>query len=500
VRRVVLLTLLLGALAALGWCTADRVQTQGAAVESWALVQAWSLDVSSAQTIVYAPFTKGAAPALLIQGPPVAVIASPSGREGARVSLAAGSRTGATGDLDGDGADELVVARHTKDGPIVDVYDGSLRPLGQVGPIKSLGDPVRVLAADLDGDGKKELVVGDATGRIAAVTRQGRALWAFSFGTEAKGDEAALRGMDDVRAGGKGRLVMAARRKGEVVLLDGRGDVVRAETVKGLRRARALDLDGDGKDDIVLGTDGSGVSFLRGGATGAPEPIRGTGGVVTELRRIEADGDPKTTELAAGNRDGMVWTIGRGHATSFGRVTGRVTEVAGVDTNGDGRDEIVVGSEPDLLTVLDGQGAALAELHLGSPVVRVVPVPAAGGKKDAVVVAGGTTFRFSLTRNRAAFWYSPVSVFGVGLLMVLLAGVAVVRGGKQLPVLQVTDPAAVSGSGVAATRAHVQDLVRRGLASRDMAAERLAQLDAPAPAARRAAPGRGSPPPPPRRG
>jgi hypothetical protein len=499
VKRIVLLSLLVITLLLSGVCAVDRVHSHGVTIERMALRSLWSLDTPSAQTMVYATFTRGAPPALLVQGPSLALIADPSGRESARSSLRPGSRTAATADLDADGADELLVARHTKDGPIVDLYDGALRELGQVGPVKTLGDPVRVLAADLDGDGKREIVVGDATGRIAAVTRSGKALWAFSFAGEAKGDEAALRGMDDVRAGGKGRLVMAARRKGDVVVLDGRGEVVRVETVKGLRRARALDLDGDGRDEVVLGTDGSGVSFLRVGSTGAPVPIRGTSGVVTELRRVEADGDPKTTEIAAGNRDGWAWTIGRGFATSVMAVSGRVTEVAGVDTDGDGKDELFVGTESGVLTALDGRGGQLARLELQGPVARVVAVPA-GPRQDAVVVAGGKAWRVALTLENAPFWYSPLFVAALGLLMIALSAVAVVRGGRPLPELKVTEPDAVRGLGVAAARDRVGDLVRRGLAPADMAAERLAQLEAPARSARPAVPSRGSPPPPPRRG
>jgi hypothetical protein len=498
-RRVILLALLALALAGLAALTLDRVRSRGAFVERTVLRPKWSIAAGGAQALVYAPFAPGAAPALLVQAPALAVLWAPGG-EKARASLPPNTRSAATGDLDGDGADELVTVRSAKDGPMVDVFDGALRPKASIGPVKSLGDPARILVADVDGDGKRDFVIGDAAGRIAAVNRAGRALWAFAFGTAATGEEAALRGMDDVRGGGKGRFVMAARRKGEVVVIDGRGDVVREETFAGLRRARALDLDGDGRDEVVVGTEDDGLAILPSG--GPRRAVGMTSGRVTELRRIETDGNPRTAEVVAGNRDGLVWVVAGRQVSTMGQVDGRVTEVAGVDLDGDGRDEVVAASEPDRVTVLDPTGSPVAAANVGSAVARILGVPTGDGRRQVAALAlSGSVGGWILGRERAPAWYSPLTVAGVGGLMVAWAGLVVVRRGRSLPALQVTDPTPLAGAGAAAARLHIEDLVRRGLASPEMAGERLAQLDAPPPAPRPAPPaGPVSPPPPPRRG
>jgi hypothetical protein len=138
-----------------------------------------------------------------------------------------GGARSAIGDVNGDGAGDLVVAAGFQGGPRVAAFSG--KTLGS-GPVKLFNDffafeqtlrnGVFIAAGDLDGDGKAEVIAGGGPGGGPRVT-------AFSA--------------TDLISSGGGTLTPLANFFG--------GD----EANRGGVRVAVKDLDGDAKADLVVG-------------------------------------------------------------------------------------------------------------------------------------------------------------------------------------------------------------------------------------------------------
>lgn len=465
--------------------------------------RAWSLPFSGAQGAVFTVLAPGGRPVVVLQTPRELALVTPEGRL-ARSLPAPGLVALATGDLDGDGGDELVLLRRSP--PRLEALNADLKTVWSA-PLTSLPLATRVLAADLDADGRAEVVAGGPPG-LEAFAHDGRALWSYRFPSPAAGDKGELRGLDDVRGGGGPRRVTAARRDGSLVVLDAAGHALVEQVGAEVRRLRAGDADGDRRDEVLVGRDSGAFEAL--GDDGRVRVSASLGEAVVELRKVDLDGRRETGEIALGGKRGAVKVLRGGRVVMWAEMGVRVSELAGVDTDGDGRDEIAVGCEDGSVAVFSAAGARLASFRVSGKPERILSVGPAGGARQILVAGGPSLTAYRLAEATAPLWYSPVlagvlGVFGLALLFPLLRRV------RPQPLARPAEGAELLIAPLRSAQARLEALIAAGHVSPEQAAERLEQLArqaaqaaaAPEPQAAAAAapppPPRVSPPPPPRR-
>ena len=468
----------------------------------WTMTPVWSVPVPSVQMVADAPRRAGGPAHIIAQGQERVVVIDAAGKVLADKTLPGGPINAATGDLDGDGAEDLIVAQGNA-ATKVSAFDGSLNPLWSAPTVQGLSQATRVLAVDLDGDRRREVVVGDAQGRIAALTSAGRPLWSYAFAATTQNAE--VRGLDDLALGqGRGRLLAVARRSGEIVLLDGKGKLVASLQVRNpVRRLRVFDLDGDGRDEVVVGDEAGYYQSIA--ADGKQTPLGSIGDTITEIRTLEADGDAALREIVVGGkRGGFVLLSGR-TTRARGSVPGKVSAAGGVDSDGDGRDELFVGTEEGGVFMFDGQAERLADVGSLGKVERIFGIESKTRDRLVVVGAGSALQAFRAERVRAPAWYAPWAPAMLGLFAIAVGTlVLTLTQTPPTPVAPVVDPRAQD---LDHSIARVNDLMARGVVAADLGGARLQQLERQrakmhgepkAPRSRRA-PSAGAPPAPPRK-
>lgn len=282
---------------------------------------------------------------------------------GPGVPIGPSARKVAVGDLDGDGAPDVVAAEH--DTFAVHVLrnrgDGTLSAWPG-SPIVAAGEKPHthdIVLADLDGDAALDVLTTNADEHTVAVWRgDGRGGFAPAagspFGTAFRHpyDAMAIADFDGDR---RPDVVVPLLRDARIALLRGAGSGVlrssRTDTVAVSPRpgyVLAVDVDGDGDRDVVASHDDTGVlDVLRNDGTGAfragsctlAQPIWG-------LATADFDGDGHA-DLACGAQGGSSVQLVRGHGD--GTFTEWQTLAAGPlanhvacgDLDGDGRQDVV---------------------------------------------------------------------------------------------------------------------------------------------------------------
>jgi hypothetical protein len=296
-------------------------------------------------------------------GAPAILVNDGSGRFVTRTfSLGSHTQAGvtavATGDLDGDGLPDLATV--TGDGWLLvfrnhDLLSALPLPLHQAlagfDAAAPLGQLAGLIAADLDGDGDLDLVIGRALGRKDAVL----ALWNDGHGTFSGPTPVATVSffLLDVAAAdldGDGRaevIVGSDDPDADLSILRVRPDSV--ELAGSYRTGLApsaiavADVDGDGAPDLVLGGEDRGRSSLgllindgHGQFTAAPGlPARGDISAVT-VADVDGDGDRDILASAQVAGEVTLWiNDGAGHFSGGGRFVGFLPgDVAVADFDG----------------------------------------------------------------------------------------------------------------------------------------------------------------------
>lgn len=282
----------------------------------------------------------------------------------------------AVGDLDGDGVGEIITGNGPGTVALVRVFDGlSLRPLAEILPFgpNFLGG-VQVAAGDVDGDGRADIIVGSGAGGGGVVrifdgpTRAPRRSF-VAFDTADGGVNVAA---GDLTGDGRDDIVVGAGAGGgpQVKVFDGRdGRLERAlapfaNGFGGGITVAAGDIDGDGRADLVAGTDAD----PSAGSHGGPQVKVFSGADHTLLAELR----PYGTDFQGGVR------------------------VATSDLDGDGR--------ADLLTVPGNQGASRVSRWLAPELVPLGELPVLtpshrGGLFVAASVVPRTILRSSFERT-----------------------------------------------------------------------------------------------------
>lgn len=338
--------------------------------------------------------------------------------------------TSTQGDVDGDGLPDILAYTWNGESATITAFTGQDRALWQARP-GELGQPGRATAVDFDGDRRSEVVAGDDEGRLVAISSQGQPLWQYNFGTAVP-----LRGLDDVVLP-QGRAIAAGLETGEVVVLTGQGQVMwQTAASGGLRRLRAFTLGGPQNGRVFVGGV-NGELVVHDGAGGQPLWSASVGQAVNEIRPVEIDGDPATTELVVGGKDGGVWAFSQdGRQLWSDGVSDKVNEVMGLPGDDSGRQQVVIGDDTGSVTIFDADGTRLASIDREGSVGRLDQGRLAG-RQQLLVADSRQLSAFELTTVSAPFWYSPV-LGGLLACLVIAGGAYFVAGLKPAPDLQVS--------------------------------------------------------------
>ena len=311
------------------------------------------------------------------------------------VAVGTGPSSVASGDLNGDGKPDLVVANAgSNDVSILFGTGGafSAQPAVAVGT-----NPRSVAIRDLDRDGKPDLVVANnGSGDVSILLGTGGGAFgvASPFGVGVNPVSVAI---GDLNGDGKPDLAVANNGSNDVSILLGTGTGAFGAAAPfgvGVNPVSVAigDLNGDGKPDLVVANDSSNdVSILLGTGTGAFSPATtvavGTGPSSVAIGDLNGDGKP---DLATANYFSGTVSILRGAGGgAFGAATtvavglNPVSVVIG-DLNGDGK--------PDLAVANSGSGTVSVllntTLYFPSGVFGAVTSVAVGAAGPVFVVMG----------------------------------------------------------------------------------------------------------------
>jgi hypothetical protein len=335
-------------------------------------------------------------------------------------------------DVNGDGTPDIVIyTRATSAGARAAAFTGDGRPLWER-DLPDLGAPGRMTSVDFESDGRAECVLGDQDGQLVALSADGQPLWSY---TMTPGGE--LRGLDDVLMA-EGRALVSGAIGGEVVLLDARGqELWTVYATGGLRRVRSFPLGSPRRGFVLVGSQTGELAAYPANQDGdAPAWRASLGQAVNEIRPAEMDGDPATTEVVAGGKNGGVWALSQDGRTLWSaRVGDKVTELAGMERPGSVHDVLLVGDDGGTVTVFDAGNQLLRFGTSGS--VGRIDVGKVGGEAGFLVADSRQVTLYRLAVLSAPIWYTPI-LAGV-LACLIIAVVAVVLGSlRPAPPLQVS--------------------------------------------------------------
>jgi hypothetical protein len=332
------------------------------------------------------------------------------------------------GDVNGDGTPDIIAFTLGGD---VTAYTGEGTVLWHT-TLDEAVVPGRVLALDFDNDGRSETIVGDEGGTLVALSANGDYLWTYRLS-----GSGILRGLDEVQVV-SGDLVTAGLEGGLVVVLDSQGhELWRTQADAGLRRLRAFPLGGPVNGRVFVGGVGGTLAVHQPDDGGQRLWAMSIGQAVNEIRPGEVDGDPATTEVLVGGKDGGVWAFTQdGRQLWSGSLSGKVGEIASMNLPDLGT-IVLFGDEFGGVTAYSPEGKQLFNFDVSGEVLRLEEGRL--GRNRGVVVSDGREIIFyTFASETAPFWYTPIVAGLIACLIV--AGVAyfLMNNLQPAPTLQVS--------------------------------------------------------------
>ncbi|TMC23285.1 MAG: hypothetical protein E6J34_03250 [Chloroflexi bacterium] len=212
-----------------------------------------------------------------------------------------------------------------------------------------------VHAGDIDGDGDLEVLIGSRDGSVTALTsKKGAVKW-----RETEQQEewiGTVYCIDNVRAADRTRVVIGSRNN-KVIALDETGKRLWLyNTGQVVRRVRVLDVNGDGKLEVIVGSEDFCVHALSCD-TGELLWKYPTNGWIRAVYSIDLDGDGELETLATSG-DKYLYVLDSNGKLKWRRYIGsKVHSLFAIDLDKDGEIEILIGSDAKDLCALtpDGQ-------------------------------------------------------------------------------------------------------------------------------------------------
>ena len=311
----------------------------------------------------------------------------------------------ATGDLDGDGLEEYVIGRHSNVNMRYVILDDAAAGFAQMhegGTSWGSGNyTTSVATGDLDGDGLDEVIIGrhsnvnmryeildDAKAKFARLHEGGTGWGSGNYTTSVAAGDLDGDGLDEVIIGRRSNVNMRYE-----ILDDARAGFARLhEGGNGwgsgnyTTSVAAGDVDGDGLDEVIIGRRSNvnmryeilddakaGFARLHEGGMGW-----GSGNYTTSVATGDVDGDG-VDEVVIGRRSNvnMRYEILDDASAGFAQIheggngwgSGNYTRaVAAGDLDNDGIDEVVIGRESSVnmrYEILDDAGNGFAQMHQG---------------------------------------------------------------------------------------------------------------------------------------
>jgi hypothetical protein len=293
-------------------------------------------------------------------------------RAGSPPPLPAGARTCslASADVNGDNAPDLAVAISSGSAVATFLNDGTGHFTAAPGsPVRVVGAPTGLVAADVTGDGRADLVIPVYDAASKRVT-----------------------GIDVLLGDGRGGFAEAPGSPA-AILAGTSVDVT------------AADIDGNGKADVALAnTQRNEISVLRGDGTGRLGPQTSVASArrpqAIAIRDIDRDAKP---DLAALVTNGVAIYLGDGlgsfHAAPGSPVSGGGSDLTVTDLNGDGIFDLVTSNgDGNSVSVRVGTGGGAFRAAAYSPFPARYPLRLAAadfdgdGRTDLAALAGGAPY------------------------------------------------------------------------------------------------------------
>lgn len=332
-----------------------------------------------------------------------------------------GPRGIAVADLSGDGKVDIAVCNKVDNtiSVLLGNGDGTFQHQTVITDAQ-LNQPWQVAVADVNGDGKPDLTVTQYGGgnRKALVflnngngTFQTPALFSYGYANKSLA-------VVDINGDGKEDIVLSDWYRGSVFTILGNGDGTFQHQVEihsiGTHAyfLNAVDVSGDGAIDLIVGNPGSStISVILGNGNGTFKPktdlaaTAATGMVTTD---ITGDGKPDIVAINGSGSGNLMVFLGNGNGTFQGLKTFPIQHysygLAVADINGDGKPDVVTtGYNYHLINVLLGNGNGSFQSASTITTTGLTPHFVVLAKTIFVAPATGVVFR------------KTISAFGTGV-------------------------------------------------------------------------------------
>lgn len=295
---------------------------------------------------------------------------------------------------------KMVMARLHKGAPkilLVSTAEGTLlavSPQGKVLWSKAFPTQLNdVAAGDVDGDGIDEIAVARQDGKTTLLDSTGKELWSQQLAFYRESPYINLVRMGDLDGDGKSEVVIGSQ-NWRFYMYNGAGkELWQYETVHASTSGAIADLDGDGKKEVLAGT-----HYYTAWALSNDGKLlwgkRFTAPICYDIATGNFDGN-KTRGVIFGGGDGIFYyNDSKGNERMQYDTGDEVKHVATVDLDGDGIDEMLATSDNGYLYCFGADSNLRWLRQLGNPATALVTMPINGKMAAVAGTRNGAVYAF----------------------------------------------------------------------------------------------------------